>query len=180
MASTLSRSWLPALSLLACGTVAQAAPPSDWKAKDGYYFRLESDGNVGCYSPDGVNCTWGKPVEPARTLTCGARHKAIWGDTGYVHQDHWCNVVYATFFAKWTDYRILGHDFMLSKNPEGDTMCLSKDGRLCASTSEAPRQNDWKEVRPVVCGPSSQAKGVAPGTRTRRTGAGPAKSLHAA
>lgn len=154
-------------------------PLSEWKEWNGQSYRLEHDGNLSCYSEDGVNCKTGGPstdLVAHRPLTCGAAHLQHWSLTGYDTADHWCNTAHANLFAQWQDHTLLGHPGMLAKNARGDTMCLSYDGLQCERI-EAPMALDLKaahfhdshahpsaptggNIRPLVCGaPHAQRYG---------------------
>ncbi|KAI1692007.1 hypothetical protein Ddc_23906 [Ditylenchus destructor] len=163
-----------------CRADLQQRPPLRMgEGRNGQSYRLEHDGNLSCYSEDGVNCKTGGPstdLVAHRPLTCGAAHLQHWSLTGYDTADHWCNTAHANLFAQWQDHTLLGHPGMLAKNARGDTMCLSYDGLQCERI-EAPMALDLKaahfhdshahpsaptggNIRPLVCGaPHAQRYG---------------------
>ena len=85
------------------GAVSQAPVATDWACIGGINVpvRRNADGDLECLSRDGSNCLWqtsesgcnnllltpGSPVNP---VTCGAKHQAVWGETGYTNPAHWC------------------------------------------------------------------------------------------
>lgn len=134
-----------------------------WKNNGGTYYRLEADGNLSCYSEDGVNCRPGKPSDDEtviQPLVCGAAHKGRYGVTGYDTAGHWCNDVYANRFAKWQDYSPLRIPVFLSKTPNNDPMCLSYDGVSCqwGKLGEPMLPPQPGKIRPLVCGKAHQAR----------------------
>jgi hypothetical protein len=60
-------------------------------------FAITPDGNPECASYDGRNCLWGKSVREidftkVKPLACGARHRELYGVTGFEDPAHWCNL----------------------------------------------------------------------------------------
>ncbi len=60
-------------------------------------FAIMGDGNPACASYDGKNCLWGKSIgdidfTKVRPLVCGARHRSLYGVTGFEDPNHWCNL----------------------------------------------------------------------------------------
>ncbi|KAF0715719.1 Aste57867_3228 [Aphanomyces stellatus] len=74
--------------------------------------RISVDGNVECWSDNGIACVNGCPAlvasntDPKLPLVCGCKHFAIWNITGYNdasgHTDplHWCNLAKNALGAK--------------------------------------------------------------------------------
>lgn len=133
-----------------------SAQPSAWKVFEGQSFRLESDGNLSCYSEDGQHCKPGTPSDDetlVKPLACGPGYAARYdGATGYDQPNHWCNVVYANLFATWRDYEMLGYPVLLSKTPNNDTMCMSSDGTNCEWGRQKGEPAPGRPIVPVVCG----------------------------
>ncbi|MDH0863000.1 hypothetical protein [Mitsuaria sp. GD03876] len=144
----------------------EKAATDDWQRWGGTWVRLEADGHLSCLSFDATNCAWNDSVAdpkktawPIQPLVCGPRHLAsTWKLTGYndyggASDRHWCRSAYASLFAKWEDYRILGADKLVAATPSGDLMCHSTDGSTCSD----PAKVDLAKVRetpvhPLVCG----------------------------
>lgn len=147
--------------------------PTAWKRWHGANLRLDADGQLSCYSRDGLNCVWNGSIPDAnapdvpagKPLVCGEAHAATaWQVNGYndAQDRHWCREAYAQLYAKWQDYSSLGHPYLLSETPEGDTMCYSTDGATCApARRDAPSRN--VAVRPLVCGKHLEFKRGATG-----------------
>lgn len=60
-------------------------------------YVITADGNPACATYDGANCLWGKSrseIDFARVkpLACGARHRQLYGSTGFEDPKHWCNL----------------------------------------------------------------------------------------
>jgi hypothetical protein len=60
-------------------------------------FTITADGNPACATYDGANCLWGKSVAEidfakVKPLACGARHRELYGSTGFEDPKHWCNL----------------------------------------------------------------------------------------
>ncbi|WP_343632506.1 hypothetical protein [Roseateles sp.] len=145
-------------------TTTEATP---WRSWGGTWIRLEADGNLSCFSFDGKQCEWENAIQDpdehpqwkVQPLVCGVKHHLEWGINGYNDDDdrhgteHWCRSAYAEVYATWHDYSVLGFDMLLSETPAGDAMCLSANGRTCASTTEI---NAWpmqaQPLKPLVCG----------------------------
>jgi len=94
---------IAALAILV-GANAPAAAQAGWRAANFpppnggvVVFTITSSGNPACASYNGRDCLWGvssnqiqfNRVQP---LVCGARHRAVWGVTGYENPRHWCNL----------------------------------------------------------------------------------------
>lgn len=147
------------------------ASPGEWKKWHGGWVRLEADDNhnLSCLSPDGTNCYWsGEVADPKtfderqlRPLVCGTAHmRSVWQVNGYNDERageedgdlHWCRSAYATLFAKWQDYSVLGARHWLSETPAGDAMCHSTDGKTCTPVTPGQSQPPAGDVHPLVCG----------------------------
>lgn len=160
---------LSALLLLSgalSGTALAAPLPTSWHPWGDGWVRLEADGNLSCLSFDGMKCAWDhqvrdpRAVDPwsVRPLVCGSPHMVSkWGVNGYNDGDtrytdrHWCRAAYATLFANWQDYTVLGRKALLSETPAGDVMCYSTNGKDCTPATQA-RPGSGEEVHPLVCG----------------------------
>ncbi|WP_343632508.1 hypothetical protein [Roseateles sp.] len=146
-------------------TTTEATP---WRRWGGTWIRLEADGNLSCFSFNGKHCEWKNAIKnpydhpqwEVQPLVCGVKHHLQWGVNGYNDDadygygtEHWCRSAYAEVYATWHDYSVLGFDMLLSETPAGDAMCLSANGRTCASTTEI---NAWpmqaQPLKPLVCG----------------------------
>lgn len=60
-------------------------------------FAVRADGNPECASYDGRNCLWGYSIgdidfTKVNPLICGARHRELYGVTGFEDPNHWCNL----------------------------------------------------------------------------------------
>jgi hypothetical protein len=60
-------------------------------------YVIMADGNPACATYDGANCLWGKgkaeiDFSKVRPLACGARHRELYGSTGFEDPKHWCNL----------------------------------------------------------------------------------------
>jgi hypothetical protein len=60
-------------------------------------FVSTSDGNPACASYDGASCLWAKSraeidFSKVKPLACGARHRELYGATGFEDPKHWCNL----------------------------------------------------------------------------------------
>lgn len=164
--STLSLPWrATALAALAALTLPHAAlaGATDWKRSGDSYYRLEADGNLSCYSEDGVSCKPGERSEDEsliQPLVCGAAYEDLYGSTGYDTAGHWCNHVYAIHFARWRDYSPLGIPLLLSETPNNDPMCWSYDGVNCdwGQPGERPPLPELAPLQPLVCGKAHQTQ----------------------
>ncbi len=173
---------------LALGSALAAAPasatstlnesPADktWKAvwtgspANMTWVRREPDGNISCFSTDGVHCNrdvnnpneakWKANTKP---LVCGGQvMQAQWGMLGYNEdrESHWCIQGHAVLLEKsaWQDYTPLGKALLLAPTPIGDLMCFSEDGMNCSKVQNGkPVRDDgtdidYSKVRPLVCG----------------------------
>ena len=61
---------------------------------------ITADGNPGCASYDGANCLWGSGIGDidftrVKPLFCGARHRRLYGVTGFEDPKHWCSLTLA-------------------------------------------------------------------------------------
>ena len=134
------------------------------------WVRREPDGNISCFSTDGVHCRrdvsnpndawWTSQTSP---LVCGQKLlKSEWNLSGYndALEHHWCRTAHAVLLppSAWTDYTLLGHDKLLAETPDGDLMCFSTDGKECSSVRDgkpvtsAGNVIPLDQVQPVVCG----------------------------
>ncbi len=157
---------------------APNAPPKQqangwWQWRDARY-RLESDGNLACFTENGSDCAdfsnagrvsaWFLRVTPMTaltplaprlasfSLTCGQGHARVSrGQDGYAQPDHWCNAVYATIFASWTDLTPHGVGYLVALTPTDEVMCLSYDGKACAP-AKSVRLKEFRLVSPLICG----------------------------
>ena len=60
-------------------------------------YTIGADGNPACATYDGANCLWGKRKDEidfakVKPLACGARHRELYGSTGFEDPKHWCNL----------------------------------------------------------------------------------------
>jgi hypothetical protein len=60
-------------------------------------YTIMADGNPACATYDGANCLWGTRMAEidfakVRPLACGARHRQLYGSTGFEDPKHWCNL----------------------------------------------------------------------------------------
>jgi len=116
---------------------------------------LSDSGDIQCVSTDGVNCQWGTTTAATQNLTikpavCGSQvAKTYWGTNGYDTAGHWCNRVFARFYAKWQPAPgDLG--VMYAINPQGDVMCNSYDHGNCSWGDLNPVST--QTVDPLTCG----------------------------
>ncbi len=146
----------------------QASEPTEWRRWWGGWVRLEANKHLSCLSDDGVNCFWRyKVAHPSdvapsavKPVMCGPTLlKTEWKITGYNDANdphgerHWCRSAFATLYAKWEDYSVLGAPHWLAETPSGDLMCHSTDGKHCTTVNKgdtAPPPSG--EVHPLVCG----------------------------
>lgn len=75
-------------------------------------FRLNTNGDVECFSLNGRDCAWGKGtgancasyiksnVGQVHSLVCGDMHKSIYGISGYDDKNHWCYNLMTQVFLK--------------------------------------------------------------------------------
>jgi hypothetical protein len=132
---------------------------TEWRLFEGVHYRLETDGNVSCYSINGRDCRPGEPdPRQARPLVCGAAHRDSWKVTGYDDNSHWCNRVYANVFAKWENYGALGFNALLAMNPEGHMMCATSADGTCKLDDERRKPTPEEKIEPLVCGAAHQAR----------------------
>jgi len=120
---------------------------SAWQRWEDKYVRVETDGNLSCYSLDGANCVNATPFGSGKPLVCGDKHKATWGITGYDQRNHWCNAAYATLFARWEKSAASP---WTAKLPSGDVMCHSQNARDCNGSPVRPSPS--QPGYPLVCG----------------------------
>lgn len=99
------------LTGFAANTAMSASPPtmpgatrpaaSPWQSANGFHYRQEADGHVGCASEDGIHCKPGPLsafTRPIRPLVCGDAHRRAYGMTGYDTPGHWCTDIRAQLF----------------------------------------------------------------------------------
>ncbi|WP_431288211.1 hypothetical protein [Roseateles chitinivorans] len=154
-----------------------AAAQGGWREWNGRHYRIDAQGDLSCRSRDGVQCAGpgDRPQKKPSTLSesfgfhllfhdlydqgeyaewkslsCGDEHRKHYGVSGYESADHWCNAAHAALFAKWTDYRPLGLDMLLSTTAEGHVMCHSFDGVNCARPADVELKRREAE-KPVPC-----------------------------
>ena len=91
-----------ALALLTA-TNGPAVAQTGWQARNfpppngGWLVYRTVGGNPACASYNGRDCLWGvhtNQIDFSRVhpLICGARHRDVWGVTGYEDPRHWCNL----------------------------------------------------------------------------------------
>jgi len=73
--------------------VANFPPPNAGRLT----YLITADGDPVCATYDGANCLWGKRKDEidfakVRPLACGARHRELYGSTGFEDPRHWCNL----------------------------------------------------------------------------------------
>lgn len=129
--------------------VGSIADPHRWRYWQGTYVRIEEDGNLSCHSPDGRNCDWRSnstvpPAGSAQPLVCGARHRSLYGISGYDQNNHWCNKAFAELYAEWHG--------AVARNAAGDLMCYSRDGVNCLNGVARTHP-----IVPLVCGEGHRA-----------------------
>jgi hypothetical protein len=69
---------------------------------------LDEHGDVQCLSGDGENCSWfinekdcddnydiQMSMPNVQDITCGDKHKAKFGNSGYDNPLHWCSIIKA-------------------------------------------------------------------------------------
>lgn len=150
-----------------------AAAQGDWWEWQGRHFRIDAEGDLSCRSQDGVRCANAGDRPPKKrsilsesmslhllfhegeddewkSLSCGDKHRRHYAISGYESADHWCNAAHAALFAKWTDYRRLGLDMLLSTTAEGHVMCHSFDGVNCSRPADVEFKRREAE-KPVPC-----------------------------
>lgn len=131
-------------------SVRPAPYPGKWTPAAGFrspiWARLEDNGHMSCLSNDGKECLpldgTAEALRDAQPLVCAS----------YGADD--CGSAFASTFARWQDYSVLGVPYALSETPHGDVMCFSTDGRTCTSISALNMDSrDWlRGAKPVVCG----------------------------
>lgn len=95
---------LVVLAAMSCGLLPGPSAAQQWQ-EDVFpppnagrlAFIISSDGNPACASYDATNCLWGKSraeidFSKVKPLTCGARHRELYGATGFEDPKHWCNL----------------------------------------------------------------------------------------
>jgi len=95
----LPRGLLLVLAAFSCGAFAAEWQEADFPAPNAgrLAFTITADGNPACATYDGANCLWGKgrseiDFSKVRPLACGARHRELYGSTGFEDPKHWCNL----------------------------------------------------------------------------------------
>ena len=83
--------------------VAYVPPPNAGRVA----YVILGDGNPACASYDGANCLWGKTraeidFAKVKPLVCGARHRQLYGSTGFEDPKHWCNLALRLAAAQTT------------------------------------------------------------------------------
>jgi len=98
------RAWLANVVSAGCLASARALGAEQWQEANfpapnagRLAFTISADGNPACATYDGANCLWGKSVAEidfakVKPLACGARHRELYGSTGFEDPKHWCNV----------------------------------------------------------------------------------------
>jgi len=98
------RAWLANVVSAGCLASARALGAEQWQEANfpapnagRLAFTITADGNPACATYDGANCLWGKSVAQidfakVKPLACGARHRELYGSTGFEDPKHWCNV----------------------------------------------------------------------------------------
>jgi hypothetical protein len=98
------RAWLPNVVSAACLASSQVLAAEQWQEANfpapnagRLAFTISADGNPACATYDGANCLWGKSVAEidfakVKPLACGARHRELYGSTGFEDPKHWCNL----------------------------------------------------------------------------------------
>lgn len=124
--------------------------PGKWTRAAGFrspiWARLENNGHMSCLSNDGETCL---PLDFTADAPSGAQLLVC---TSYGAND--CGSAFASTFARWQDYSVLGVPYALSETPNSDVMCFSTDGRNCTPISTLKMSDrDWlRGAKPVVCG----------------------------
>jgi len=98
------RAWLANVVSAGCLASARALGAEQWQEANfpapnagRLAFTISADGNPACATYDGANCLWGKSVAQidfakVKPLACGARHRELYGSTGFEDPKHWCNL----------------------------------------------------------------------------------------
>ena len=98
------RAWLANVVSAGCLASARALGAEQWQEATfpapnagRLAFTISADGNPECATYDGANCLWGKSVAEidfakVKPLACGARHRELYGSTGFEDPKHWCNL----------------------------------------------------------------------------------------
>ena len=98
------RAWLANVVSAGCLASARALGAEQWQEATfpapnagRLAFTISADGNPECATYDGANCLWGKSVAQidfakVKPLACGARHRELYGSTGFEDPKHWCNL----------------------------------------------------------------------------------------
>ena len=98
------RAWLANVVSAGCLASARALGAEQWQEANfpapnagRLAFTISADGNPECATYDGANCLWGKSVAEidfakVKPLACGARHRELYGSTGFEDPKHWCNL----------------------------------------------------------------------------------------
>jgi hypothetical protein len=98
------RAWLANVVSAGCLASARALGAEQWQEANfpapnagRLAFTITADGNPACATYDGANCLWGKSVAQidfakVKPLACGARHRELYGSTGFEDPKHWCNL----------------------------------------------------------------------------------------
>jgi hypothetical protein len=98
------RAWLANVVSAGCLASARALGAEQWQEATfpapnagRLAFTISADGNPACATYDGANCLWGKSVAEidfakVKPLACGARHRELYGSTGFEDPKHWCNL----------------------------------------------------------------------------------------
>ena len=98
------RAWLANVVSAGCLASARALGAEQWQEATfpapnagRLAFTISADGNPACATYDGANCLWGKSVAQidfakVKPLACGARHRELYGSTGFEDPKHWCNL----------------------------------------------------------------------------------------
>jgi hypothetical protein len=98
------RAWLANVVSAGCLASARALGAEQWQEANfpapnagRLAFTITADGNPACATYDGANCLWGKSVAEidfakVKPLACGARHRELYGSTGFEDPKHWCNL----------------------------------------------------------------------------------------
>ena len=98
------RAWLANVVSAGCLASARALGAEQWQEATfpapnagRLAFTITADGNPACATYDGANCLWGKSVAQidfakVKPLACGARHRELYGSTGFEDPKHWCNL----------------------------------------------------------------------------------------
>jgi len=98
------RAWLANVVFAACLASSHVLAAEQWQEANfpppnagRLAFTISADGNPACATYDGANCLWGKSVAEidfakVKPLACGARHRELYGSTGFEDPKHWCNL----------------------------------------------------------------------------------------